>query len=111
MPYDPGMDAHRLAERRSLAMHAEIARRLCVDPGVLERGCAPVEEWARSGAAAAPYVAAWRRVLALPVEALCAFLVDPDEAARALRQVTPFAGVLGARERWRIWRAAATEPR
>jgi hypothetical protein len=30
--------------------------------------------------------------------------VDESEEARALRQVTPFAGAIDPRTRWRIWR-------
>jgi hypothetical protein len=30
--------------------------------------------------------------------------VDPAEGARALRQCSPFAGVIDPRTRWRIWR-------
>jgi hypothetical protein len=36
-------------------------------------------------------------------------LVDPGESARALRQCSPFAGVVDSRTRWSIWRAVREE--
>jgi|GEM_PF-3948908 len=50
------------------------------------------------------YARAWNEVLARPLVEIAAFLVDPREHARELRQSTPFAGVLPPRERWRLWR-------
>jgi hypothetical protein len=50
------------------------------------------------------YAEEWARVLAGSLDEACALLVDDSERARALRQVTPFAGVVDARTRWRIWR-------
>jgi hypothetical protein len=47
-------------------------------------------------------------VLARRVEAIAAFLADRGETARELRQSSPFAGALSARERWAIWRATAS---
>jgi hypothetical protein len=35
---------------------------------------------------------------------LAGALVERSEAADALRQVTPFAGVIDPRARWQIWR-------
>jgi hypothetical protein len=50
------------------------------------------------------YVEAWEQQLARPIEELCAALIDEGERARALRQVTPFAGFVDPRTRWQIWR-------
>lgn len=96
------MDAHRLAEKRSLAYHRVVAERMLADPAVVERARERVRDWAASGIA--PYYArAWERVLALPVERIRELLLDDTEEARSLRQATPFAGVLSPRERWHIW--------
>jgi hypothetical protein len=57
----------------------------------------------------------WATLLNGPREELILVLCDPGEAARALRQVTPFAGAIPPRERWRLWRQvydrARGEPR
>ena len=96
----PGMDAHRLAEERSIAMHAVIARRL--DASAVERARERVLGWEPG-----PYAEGWLAWLELPLPQLRERLVDPGEEARALRQVSPFAGVLTARERWAIRKSVA----
>lgn len=83
-------------------MHRAIAERLRADATVIERARRRTASWRSSGEVHPDYVAAWEHVLSGPVEDLCALLVDPGERATALRQVSPFAGVLSARERWRI---------
>ncbi|HVS01238.1 MAG TPA: hypothetical protein VMT16_00565, partial [Thermoanaerobaculia bacterium] len=50
------------------------------------------------------YALAWQQALSLPLADLLALLVDPGEPARAMRQVSPFAGILDPRERWEILR-------
>jgi hypothetical protein len=104
--YDPriAMNLHELAEERSLALHAEIARRIQEDPAVLEVARGRVDEWLRRGWPAAVYAADWNDVLRLPLPEIVAFLTSRTERARELRQVTPFAGVVPARQRWAIWR-------
>ena len=97
------MDAHRIAEERSLALHREIAARLRADPGLIEVARAQVAAQLLAGRSPW-YAAAWRELLAGPLEEVIAALLDPGQEARALRQATPFAGIVGPRERWRIWR-------
>ncbi len=98
------MDLHRLAEERSLAYHRAIAMRVREAPVVLERARARVEAWTDAAEPLPHHVRRWREILLRPVAEVCAFLVDPGEEARELRQCTPFAGALTARERWAIWR-------
>lgn len=101
------MDLHRLAEERSIAFHRAIADRLADHPEILERARSRVREWIARGEPHPIYARAWDAILALPLPELSERLVDPSEQARALRQVTPFAGALPARERWAIWREFA----
>lgn len=49
----------------------------------------------------------WGRVLNRPLATLLQVLEDPSPRARELRQVTPFAGVLSARERATVYRRFA----
>ena len=63
-----------------------------------------VAEWIRAGAPDPYYAEAWNEILRRPIEAIRAFLTDPSEHARALRQVSPFAGEISPRERWKLWR-------
>jgi hypothetical protein len=100
--YSRGVDPHRLAEERSLALHRVVAERLRSDPRVLRRARDKVQCWQASGQSP-HYARAWLRLLAGPLEPLCELLVADTEEARALRQATPFAGAVSPQERWCIW--------
>lgn len=93
---------HVTAERRSLAYHRLVAERL--DETVRARAKATLARWSQDGAIAEPYANRWRHVLDLPLPDLARAMTADDESGRDLRQCTPFAGVVGARERWRIIR-------
>jgi hypothetical protein len=99
------MEPHRLAEARSLAYHQAVAERLRRDPQILEEARRVVDAWMRAASPAPHYAEAWRSVLAGDAATVAAFITDPGERATELRQSTPFAGVLSARERWAIWDA------
>jgi hypothetical protein len=99
------MEPHRLAEERSLAYHQAIAQRLLRDPRILDEARRVVESWLQDTSSTTYYAEAWRAVLAGDAATVAAFITDPGERARELRQSTPFAGVLSPRERWAIWDA------
>jgi hypothetical protein len=98
------MDLHALAEERSIAYHRAVADRLRADPALLTKARARIDEWIARNDRSAGYALRWRDKLGEPLDRLLAFLVDPSEEARAMRQATPFAGFIDPRERWRIWR-------
>lgn len=105
------MEGHRRAEVRSLAYHRLIAARLRSGEATLDRARQRVESWLSDGSIAEPYARAWRAALQRSPSAVCALLESDSEEARALRQVSPFAGYLGARERWGVWaRAVRSAP-
>jgi hypothetical protein len=97
------MNAHRLAEERSVAYHRAIAERLR-EEGVLERARRRVAGWLGAGDTAPFYARKWAEVLSGDASAIAAFLVERSELADELRQSSPFAGALEPEERWRIWR-------
>jgi hypothetical protein len=98
------VDAHRLAELRSIALHRAVSERVRRDASLLDAARMRVARLRDAGTLHPEYAAAWERALSLPLDELCALLVLDTEQARALRQCTPFAGVIDARDRWRIWR-------
>lgn len=98
------MHAHRLAEERSLALHRVIADAIENDASIVERALERVRKWKRDGVAHPFYVDSWERLLAGSSAELRRTLLNPSEEARALRQMTPFAGCVDPRTRWRIWR-------
>ena len=102
---------HALAEETSLELHRAVAERLRAEPALVERARSRVEGWLREGTAARPVAEAWNAELARPIEELAAFLVEPSQRARDLRQTSPFAGFLEPRTRWEIWRRVRQRPR
>ena len=98
----------RLAEARSLAYHAAVSARLRADPTLMSRVEERVHAWERRHVVSSYYSEAWKTILAQPLDEIIAFLADSGDYARELRQVSPFAGVIDARERWRIWREVTT---
>jgi hypothetical protein len=97
------MDPHELAQARSLALHHAVLERIESDPTLLDDVRARLEAWRSDETKPQRYVEAWGKLLDGPREALRAALASDDEQARALRQATPFAGIVEPRERWRIW--------
>lgn len=86
-------------DRRSLALHEEIARRLTSDPGLVHPAERVLERMQRANPKAEPLLSTWKAILALPVPLICVILRDASPIARELRHVTPFAGILSASER------------
>lgn len=106
--YLQGVDArfskHRLAEERSLSYHRAVSRELLRNPDLLEIARARTDAWIAEGGRSAAYALQWRRILDLPLDEIRAFLIERSERAAALRQATPFAGMIPPRERWKIWK-------
>jgi hypothetical protein len=96
------VNLHELAEERSIALHGAVAERLRADPSLLEAVRARVATWLCDGSVHAEYARAWAAILARPLAEILPVLTDPGEHARALRQVTPFTGIVEQEERLRI---------
>lgn len=104
------LQGHRTAELRSLAYHRRVAEKLVQDRSLLEHARERIEDSIRGatpGSLAAEYALGWRQLLEGPLAALLEFLASDSHEARDLRQASPFAGALTARERWQLWREAA----
>jgi len=107
--YHSRVDRHRLAELRSIAMHDAIAARLRAEPALVEKARERVQGWLKTGEVHPAYARAWAELLSRPLDLVCAALVDPGVESTALRQCTPFAGILDAPARWRIWRSVGEQ--
>lgn len=101
---------HARAEETSLALHRAVAERLLADPALLEKARARVLKWLGDGSVGRKLAEAWQEVLSGSPAEVVRFLIDPGQRARDLRQTSPFAGVLGPRERWAILRQARASP-
>lgn len=100
---------HRLLEARSLAMHALIAAKIANDPALLSKPRRNLERWSlRWGGDLPGWAVEWRRILERPWSQIAALISEPSENAARLRQSSPFAGVLTAQERKRVYEAFRT---
>jgi hypothetical protein len=88
-----------------LAAHRLIASRLSADPSSVLRARSRLERWNLAGRIHPRWHEQWSAALGLPLPELADLLSDPANAD--LRQTSPFAGELDARERWAIWRSVA----
>ena len=100
------MDAHghRRSEIRSLEYHRAIAAQIERDPTLIARARDRLHRWRREGKVHPHYAARWDQILAGDPEEIACVIVQDDEPTRALRQCTPFLGVLSSRTRWSILR-------
>jgi hypothetical protein len=94
---------HRRIDRRSLALHHAIAGKLRANPALLGIARDNLERWSSRDNRSQPYFDEWRRILERPLPEILQVLEEDSERATALRQATPFAGVLAPKERWAIY--------
>ncbi|MGD9584672.1 MAG: hypothetical protein AB7V26_13525 [Lysobacterales bacterium] len=102
------MNAQARIERQILALHQAIAALLRAgDRTPLARAQSNLQRWqAAFGGELPPAYREWRDLLAGPSQAWLGLLEEHSERATRLRSNSPFAGAIGARERWRIFRDA-----
>lgn len=97
------LKGHARVDARSLAMHRAIAEKLRARPELIAIAHDNLERWSVSNPRSKPYWDAWREVLARPLPEILALIVEDGERMTAMRQTSPFAGVLDPRERWAIY--------
>lgn len=93
-------EAHRTAERRSRAYHQVVADRL--DEQLAEEAKRRIETLSEQDKIHPVYAELWRKILSRPIPAIADAIVEDSEKGRALRQSSPFAGVLNEQERRQI---------
>jgi transcriptional regulator with XRE-family HTH domain len=97
-------------ERRSLHLHRAIARQLERSPEeVLAKARKTLSLMRSKHPKAGQLLREWEVVLDRPVSDLLPALTDPSPQGRELRQVTPFAGVLTAKERTEVYQSFRRE--
>jgi hypothetical protein len=102
----PGYSSHRLLEARSLAMHAVIAEKIERDPKLLKIAHDNLKRWRTRWEEQTPaWYQEWSGILKRPWSEIAAIMTEPSEDGARLRQSSPFAGILSATERRRIYDA------
>lgn len=102
--------SHRVHEARSLAMHAAIARKIDREPALLEIARGNLHRWRQLDAhhPTPGWLKEWSALLKKSWPEIASLMVEPSERAARLRQSSPFAGLLSALERKRIYEAFRT---
>lgn len=85
------------SDLRGLAYHRAVARRL--DRPTADMALALVRHWRKKGSIDPRYAKTWEELLEGPLPDIRKLLEDESEAARDLRQNSPFAGILSEAER------------
>lgn len=94
---------HQRIDQRSLVLHRGIAEKLRLHPALIEIARGNLERWSCAAGRSEPYWDAWLRILNRPLPEILDLLEEESERMTALRQATPFAGVLEPSERWAIY--------
>jgi hypothetical protein len=100
---DEALRGHQRLERRSLALHRAIAEKLRARPELLAIARENLDRWSQTTGRSQPYWDAWRQVLSRPLPDILELMIEESEWMTAMRQATPFAGVLDPKERWAIY--------
>lgn len=91
---------HELLDRKSLLRHRLIAQKLRENPALLERVQDNMRGWSETiSPSSRPYLDAWRKLLDESLEAALAIASEDTEWATAMRQSSPFSGVLTEKEK------------
>jgi hypothetical protein len=85
---------------QSLAYHRAVAERL--DEHIVDNARRRVHRWRDEGRVHPRWVDEWETVLSKPLPQVARAIGADTPAARALRQTSPFAGVLSEQERRRV---------
>lgn len=96
--------SHEWIDRRSLALHEDVARMLHQQPELLRKAKTTLERWIQQQQPDVPAVLReWQSILETwPLGKILELLRSPEEDARRLRQSSPFCGYLTPERRLAI---------
>jgi hypothetical protein len=101
--YMETVSGHPRIDERSLALHRAVADKLRKQPELLQIAHDNLARWRATSGRSRPWLDEWQRMLDGPTDTLLAAMESDEERMTALRQSSPFAGVLSPRERWAIY--------
>ncbi|GHT89295.1 hypothetical protein AGMMS49543_28340 [Betaproteobacteria bacterium] len=95
------MDHHQL-DQRSLAFHRLVAEKIRRDPGLFSKVLPTLQRWkgAEGCRRSLPYLMEWEQLARQGMDACLTIATEDSEHAQALRQSTPFVGILTHAERF-----------
>ena len=94
---------HTILDARSLAMHRLAVEKIRQQPQLMACVANNLARWRGCvSARTMPYIDAWQALLDQGEEHVLSLAIEDSEYAAAMRQSTPFAGVLKPQERWQF---------
>lgn len=94
---------HRVADAKSLALHAVAAMRIAENPALLKRARTTVRDWLlRDGERSPRSLREWRNLLARSWREVAARATELSEDAGRLRQSSPLTTLLSKADRQRV---------
>lgn len=104
------MRTHQQLDQRSLALHRLIADKIRQDPRLLEKPRQTLARWRKVVSQnAQPYLNDWQQLMERGLDACLSVATQESEHAAAMRQNSPFCGVLTHKERFVFFRDWAKE--
>lgn len=95
------MNSHQEIDQRSLALHRLLTEKIRQDPALFENVKRTLAHWRKTVCAnSQPYLEEWQRLVDLGTEECLAVATEDSERANAMRQASPFCGILTNEERW-----------
>ena len=92
-------------DARSLALHRLAVEKIRQQPQLMAVVANNLARWRGCvSARTMPYIDAWQSLLDQGAEHMLSLAIEDSEFATAMRQSTPFAGVLTPQERWKFLR-------
>jgi len=99
---------HQEVDARSLALHRLVAEKIRHNPDLLQHVKKTLTRWqSQVDGASQPYLVQWEALLNQGTDVCLKACVENTQTATALRQSSPFCGVLTAKERFQFlktWR-------
>ena len=106
------MPSHDQIDQRTLAMHHLVVAKIRRDPALFGRVLATLARWRGTVCEASqPYLMTWEALAQEGMEPCLRMAVEDSARAAALRQASPFAGLLSNKERFaflKAWKGNST---
>ena len=97
------LQGHERIDQRSIALHRAIASKIIAQPELLQIAHENIARAIAADSRSSHYARAWSEILKKPLGEIAQLMEEDSEPMRALRQATPFAGILTPTERWAIY--------
>jgi len=95
------MRTHQEIDERSLALHRLVVEKIRKNPALFDRARLTLARYRRSVCGRSqPYLREWERLMNQGMDACLDAAVAGSERATAMRQSSPFSGILTNRERF-----------